>query len=117
MDDPVPSLTLKNLCDSYIQEGEGLEDPAGELYSDPGEMCPLHGERLKLFCLQDKEPICVVCHTSRKHKQHDFCPVSEAVVDVKVNTMPSRSKVDLRWTNDACLLPEQLLCLKMLAAF
>ncbi|KAF3859301.1 hypothetical protein F7725_021700, partial [Dissostichus mawsoni] len=83
VDDPVPSLTLKNLCDSYIQEGEGLEDPAGELYSDPGEMCPLHGERLKLFCLQDKEPICVVCHTSRKHKQHDFCPVSEAVVDVK----------------------------------
>ncbi|XP_023268881.1 tripartite motif-containing protein 35-like [Seriola lalandi dorsalis] len=84
VDDPVPSLTLKNLCESYVSlESEELEEKAGELYCDPGEMCPLHGERLKLFCLPDKEPICVVCHTSRKHKQHDCCPVSEAVVDVK----------------------------------
>ncbi|XP_029317398.1 tripartite motif-containing protein 35 isoform X2 [Cottoperca gobio] len=82
-DEPVPSLTLKNLCESYIEESEVLEDKAGEMYCDPGEMCPLHGERLKLFCLLEKEPICVVCHTSRKHKQHDCCPISEAVVDVK----------------------------------
>ncbi|KAE8281312.1 Tripartite motif-containing protein 35 Hemopoietic lineage switch protein 5 [Larimichthys crocea] len=83
LDDPVPSLTLKNLCESYIEESEGLGETGGELYCDPGEMCPLHGERLKLFCLLDKEAICVVCHTSKKHKQHDCCPVSEAVVDVK----------------------------------
>ncbi|XP_040006957.1 E3 ubiquitin-protein ligase TRIM35-like isoform X2 [Xiphias gladius] len=84
LDDPVPSLTLRNLCESYmIQESEGPEDKAGELYCDPGEMCPVHGEKLKLFCLPDKEPICVVCHTSRKHKQHECLPVSEAAVDVK----------------------------------
>ncbi|GAA6221074.1 tripartite motif-containing protein 35-like [Lates japonicus] len=84
LDDPVPSLALKNLCESYVSmESEGPEEKEGELYCDPGEMCPLHGERLKLFCLLDKEPICVVCHTSRKHKQHDCCPVSEAVADVK----------------------------------
>uniref|UniRef100_UPI0037E7796D E3 ubiquitin-protein ligase TRIM35-like n=1 Tax=Semicossyphus pulcher TaxID=241346 RepID=UPI0037E7796D len=83
MDDPVPSLTLKNLCEAYVQESEGTEDTGGELYCDPGEMCLLHGEKLKLFCLLDKEPICVVCHTSKRHKQHDCCPVSEAVVDVK----------------------------------
>ncbi|KAM9335041.1 E3 ubiquitin-protein ligase TRIM35 [Symphorus nematophorus] len=83
-DDPVPSLTLKNLCEAYVGESEVQEETgAGELYCDPGEMCPLHGEKLKLFCLLDKEPICVVCHTSRKHKQHDCCPVSEAVGDVK----------------------------------
>ncbi|XP_026216968.1 tripartite motif-containing protein 35 [Anabas testudineus] len=80
LDEPVPSLTLRNLCESLIQDGE---EAAGELYCEPGEVCPLHGEKLKLFCLQDKEPICVVCHTSRKHKQHDCCPVSEAIVDVK----------------------------------
>ncbi|KAM4614796.1 E3 ubiquitin-protein ligase TRIM35 isoform 1-T2 [Polymixia lowei] len=83
LDEPVASLTLKNLCDSYILDGGGLEAPPEELYSDPRETCPLHGERLKLFCLQDKEPICVVCHTSRKHKQHDCCPVGEAIIDVK----------------------------------
>lgn len=80
LDDPVPSLTLRNLCDSFIEESEA-SGGSGELVT---EMCPLHGERLKLFCLPDNEPICVVCHTSRKHKQHDCCPVSEAVVDVKV---------------------------------
>lgn len=85
VDDPVPSLTLKNLCESCVQEeSRDEEEPGAELYCDPGEMCPLHGERLKLYCLLDKEPICVVCHTSRKHKQHDCCPISEALLDVKV---------------------------------
>ncbi|XP_029019645.1 E3 ubiquitin-protein ligase TRIM35-like isoform X2 [Betta splendens] len=85
VEDPVPSLTLKNLCESVTQEseGEGVEERAEELYCDVGEMCSLHGEKLKLFCLLDKEPICVVCHTSKKHKQHDCCPASEAIVDVK----------------------------------
>lgn len=92
VDDPVPSLTLKNLCES-IQDSEGQEEAAGELYCDPGEMCPLHGERLKLFCLQDNEPICVVCHTSRRHKQHDCCPVSEAVGDVKDKMKSSLSSL------------------------
>ncbi|XP_056132209.1 E3 ubiquitin-protein ligase TRIM35-like [Lampris incognitus] len=83
VDEPVASLTLKNLCDSYVQDGGRLEAAVGELYCDPGEICPLHGEKLKLFCLLDKEPICVVCHTSRKHKQHDCCPVGEAIIDMK----------------------------------
>ncbi len=30
LDDPVPSLTLKNLCESYIGEGEVVEEAAGE---------------------------------------------------------------------------------------
>ncbi|XP_068162997.1 E3 ubiquitin-protein ligase TRIM35 [Antennarius striatus] len=83
LDDPVPSLTLKNLCDLCVEESEGVEENIEDLYCNPGEMCPLHGEKLKLFCLVDDEPICVVCHTSRKHKQHDCCPSFEAVVDVK----------------------------------
>lgn len=81
-EEPVTSLTLRNLCDSYIQDSEA-QLSAGELYCEPGELCSLHGEKLKLFCLQDKEPICVVCHTSRKHKQHECCPVNEAIVDMK----------------------------------
>ncbi|XP_038137212.1 tripartite motif-containing protein 35 [Cyprinodon tularosa] len=85
LDDPVPSLTLKNLCESCVQEEEShdREETEREIYCDPGEMCPVHNEKLKLYCLLDKVPICVVCHTSRKHKQHDCCPVSEAVLDVK----------------------------------
>lgn len=86
VDDPIPSLTLKNLCESYLDErGEDQGETEREECCDPGELCPLHGEKFKLFCTQDNEPICVVCHTSKKHKQHDCCPVSEALADVKVN--------------------------------
>lgn len=86
LDDPVPSLTLKNLCENYKEESEDLGELARDLYSDDlGVLCPHHGEMFKLFCMQDNEPLCVVCHTSRKHKQHDCCPINEAVEDVKVN--------------------------------
>ncbi|MEQ2208530.1 hypothetical protein XENOCAPTIV_004983 [Xenoophorus captivus] len=92
LDDPVPSLTLKNLCESCVQEeSHHVEETGGELYCDPGEMCPVHKEKLKLYCLMDKEPICVVCHTSRKHKQHDCCPVSEAALDVKARFVERRT--------------------------
>lgn len=90
-DDPVPSLTLRNLCEAYLQDMEDVGETGGELCGEPGEVCPLHGERMKLFCLADKEPICVVCHTSRRHKQHDCCPVSEAILDVKVDVRRSAS--------------------------
>nr|XP_015816413.2 E3 ubiquitin-protein ligase TRIM35 [Nothobranchius furzeri] len=94
LDDPIPSLTLKNLCECYVQEeSQDVEGSGGELYCDPGELCPLHGEKLKLYCLLDKEPICVVCHTSRKHKQHDCCPISEAVVDVKEKLLSALSSL------------------------
>ncbi|KAG7247636.1 hypothetical protein CRUP_024439 [Coryphaenoides rupestris] len=97
---PVHSLTLRNLCEAYVSgggDGEQKKSPSSaaadgeeeeereELYNDPGEMCALHGERLKLFCLEDREPICVVCHTSRQHKSHDCCPAAEAVADLKVH--------------------------------
>uniref|UniRef100_W5MQK6 Tripartite motif containing 35-12 n=1 Tax=Lepisosteus oculatus TaxID=7918 RepID=W5MQK6_LEPOC len=47
------------------------------------ELCSLHREKLKLFCMTDEEPVCLVCQTSGKHKNHEFCPVEEAVVDRK----------------------------------
>ncbi|XP_044186826.1 zinc-binding protein A33 isoform X2 [Thunnus albacares] len=45
--------------------------------------CNLHGEKLKLFCLVDKQPICVVCQSSKLHKTHDCSPLEEAVLDCK----------------------------------
>lgn len=83
LDEPVSSLTLKNLCDTLIEEGVSVPSDIRE-ECEQGELCRYHGERLKLFCLLDREPICVVCHTSRKHKNHECCPVEEAVIDIKV---------------------------------
>ncbi|KAK3568670.1 hypothetical protein QTP86_011844 [Hemibagrus guttatus] len=47
-------------------------------------VCSLHSEKLKLFCLDDQQPVCLVCQTSRKHNNHKFCPIDEAVTDCKV---------------------------------
>ncbi|KAF4086847.1 hypothetical protein AMELA_G00089060 [Ameiurus melas] len=46
-------------------------------------VCSLHSEKLNVFCLDDKEPVCVVCQTSRKHTDHKFCPTDQAVTDCK----------------------------------
>ncbi|MCI4378155.1 hypothetical protein PGIGA_G00212760 [Pangasianodon gigas] len=46
-------------------------------------LCSLHSEKLNLFCLNDQEPVCLVCRDSRKHTNHKFCPTDEAVTDCK----------------------------------
>ncbi|KAJ8248687.1 hypothetical protein COCON_G00233580 [Conger conger] len=46
-------------------------------------LCGLHGEKLKLFCLNDEEPICVVCQTSEKHENHKLRPLKEATLKYK----------------------------------
>ncbi|XP_066541685.1 nuclear factor 7, ovary-like [Hoplias malabaricus] len=71
------NLALKNLCESYLKEKS--QRAAAE--SEP--LCSLHSEKLKLFCLDDQQAVCVVCQTSRKHTNHKLCPVDEAVTDCK----------------------------------
>ncbi|KAM9465048.1 E3 ubiquitin-protein ligase TRIM35-like [Salvelinus alpinus] len=46
-------------------------------------LCSLHSEKFKLFCLEDKKLICVVCQTSKKHKNHNCSPIDEAAQDQK----------------------------------
>lgn len=82
-EEPVLNLALRNLCDSYLQKGEGQGSSQGGLGRDP--QCPLHGEPFKLFCLEDKVPICVVCQSSKAHKTHDCSPIGEAILECKVS--------------------------------
>uniref|UniRef100_A0A3Q3LJ16 RING-type domain-containing protein n=1 Tax=Labrus bergylta TaxID=56723 RepID=A0A3Q3LJ16_9LABR len=44
----------------------------------PPDLCSLHSEKLKLFCLDHQEPVCVVCRDSEKHSEHRFRPIDEA---------------------------------------
>uniref|UniRef100_A0A667XR15 RING-type domain-containing protein n=1 Tax=Myripristis murdjan TaxID=586833 RepID=A0A667XR15_9TELE len=37
-------------------------------------LCSLHSEKLKLFCLDHQQPVCVVCLHSDKHTDHKFRP-------------------------------------------
>ncbi|XP_073702747.1 E3 ubiquitin-protein ligase TRIM35-like [Garra rufa] len=76
-DEPPCNLVLKNLCESFLKEINERRSSGSE------EICSLHGEKLKLFCLEDKQPACVVCFTSQKHTNHTFRPISEVVQSYK----------------------------------
>ncbi|XP_058248614.1 zinc-binding protein A33-like [Hemibagrus wyckioides] len=77
MDDPPINLALKNLCETFLQERNQSSSSGSET------VCSLHSEKLKLFCLDDQQPVCLVCQTSRTHTNHKFCPIDEAVTDCK----------------------------------
>ncbi|KAG7492508.1 hypothetical protein MATL_G00015370 [Megalops atlanticus] len=78
MDKPPANLVLKNIAELYLkQKTESVAPEKSEA------RCSLHGEKLLLFCEEDQEAVCVVCQTSKKHRNHQLCPVEEAVLDLK----------------------------------
>ncbi|XP_048008027.1 nuclear factor 7, brain-like isoform X1 [Megalobrama amblycephala] len=89
---PPINLALKNLCESFRKERNERRSSGSE------EVCSLHSEKLKLFCLEDKQPVCVVCFTSQQHDNHKFRPISEAVSSHKeeLNTALMSLKVKLK---------------------
>ncbi|XP_063325962.1 nuclear factor 7, ovary-like [Pelmatolapia mariae] len=66
---PPLNRALKNLCVSFLQERDQRASEA---------LCSLHSEKLKLFCLDHQQPVCVVCKDSEKHTKHRFRPIDEA---------------------------------------
>ncbi|XP_078023775.1 nuclear factor 7, brain-like [Epinephelus lanceolatus] len=64
-----PNFALQNLCESFLQERDQRASEA---------LCSLHSEKLKLFCLDHQQPVCVVCRDSDKHTNHRFKPIDEA---------------------------------------
>ncbi|XP_054473911.1 zinc-binding protein A33-like [Anoplopoma fimbria] len=66
---PPCNLVLKNLCERFLQERDQRASEA---------LCSLHSEKLKLFCLDHQQPVCVVCRDSEKHTNHRFRPIDEA---------------------------------------
>ncbi|CAI5670106.1 unnamed protein product [Oreochromis niloticus] len=66
---PPLNRALKNLCESFLQERDQRASEA---------LCSLHSEKLKLFCLDHQQPVCVVCCASEKHTNHRFRLIDEA---------------------------------------
>ncbi|KAM8917503.1 LOW QUALITY PROTEIN: E3 ubiquitin-protein ligase TRIM35-like [Spinachia spinachia] len=71
---PPASLVIKNLWESFILERDqrALE-----------KVCSLHTEKLRLFCLDHQQPVCLVCRDSKIHTGHKFRPIDEAAEDLK----------------------------------
>uniref|UniRef100_A0A8C2HVH1 Uncharacterized protein n=1 Tax=Cyprinus carpio TaxID=7962 RepID=A0A8C2HVH1_CYPCA len=74
---PPVNLALKNLCESFLKKRNEVRSSGSE------EICSLHSEKLKLFCLEDKQPVCLVCFTSQQHDNHKFRPIGEVVSSQK----------------------------------
>ncbi|KAG9330832.1 hypothetical protein JZ751_021936, partial [Albula glossodonta] len=74
---PPCNRALKNLCEAFSKHR--IQKPATGLES----LCGLHGERLKLFCLNEEVPICIVCQTSEEHENHKLGPIQEAALKYK----------------------------------
>ncbi|XP_051272995.1 zinc-binding protein A33-like [Dicentrarchus labrax] len=70
--EPPRNLVLKNLCEAFIQERDQRSSDA---------LCSLHSEKLKLFCLDHQQPVCLVCRDSKKHTNHRFRTIDEAAQD------------------------------------
>ncbi|XP_032426200.1 nuclear factor 7, brain-like [Xiphophorus hellerii] len=89
--DPPCNLVLKNLCESFLQQ---REQRASE------DLCSLHSEKLKLFCLDHQQPVCLVCRDSEKHTKHRFRPIDEVAQQHKKKLQetlkPLKEKLELR---------------------
>ncbi|XP_051812210.1 nuclear factor 7, brain-like [Acanthochromis polyacanthus] len=68
-DDPPVSLSLKNVCESFRQQRTQRSSES---------FCSFHSEKLRLFCLDHQQPVCLVCRDSEKHSNHRFRPIDEA---------------------------------------
>ncbi|XP_034433394.1 nuclear factor 7, brain-like, partial [Hippoglossus hippoglossus] len=62
---PPGNLVLKNVCETFLQERDHA-------------LCSLHSKKLRLFCLDHQQPVCLVCRDSEKHTGHRFRPIDEA---------------------------------------
>ncbi|XP_068578286.1 nuclear factor 7, ovary-like [Cebidichthys violaceus] len=74
--DPPCNRDLKNACESFLLQRD-------QRASEP--LCSLHSEKLKLFCLDHQQPVCLVCRDSEKHSDHRFRPIDEAAPQHKKN--------------------------------
>uniref|UniRef100_A0A8C8SB05 RING-type E3 ubiquitin transferase n=1 Tax=Pelusios castaneus TaxID=367368 RepID=A0A8C8SB05_9SAUR len=74
---------LANIVESIKQLG--LE-PAKD---QPEAVCAKHQERLKLFCEEDGEAICVVCRESLEHRPHTVYPIEEVAQAYKIKLQKS----------------------------
>uniref|UniRef100_A0A673KEA7 Uncharacterized protein n=1 Tax=Sinocyclocheilus rhinocerous TaxID=307959 RepID=A0A673KEA7_9TELE len=74
---PPVNMALKLASDVFKKKPE-------QFMAKSVERCSRHNEQLKLFCRKDAELICIVCTSSRSHKNHEYCPIAEAASDIMV---------------------------------
>ncbi|KAM9361391.1 E3 ubiquitin-protein ligase TRIM35-like [Symphorus nematophorus] len=72
--EPTCNLVLKNLCEAFLQQRDQRSSES---------LCSLHSKKLRLFCVDHQQPVCLVCRDSKKHINHKFRPIDEAAQEHK----------------------------------
>ncbi|XP_029137585.2 E3 ubiquitin-protein ligase TRIM39-like [Labrus bergylta] len=75
--EPPINLALKNMCEAFLLQRDQRAS------SDSEDLCSLHSEKLRLFCLDHQQPACLVCRDSKQHTNHTFRPIDEAAQDLR----------------------------------
>ncbi|XP_020503406.1 E3 ubiquitin-protein ligase TRIM39-like [Labrus bergylta] len=75
--EPPINLALKNMCEAFLLQRDERAS------SDSEDLCSLHSEKLRLFCLDHQQPACLVCRDSKQHTNHTFRPIDEAAQDLR----------------------------------
>ncbi|XP_060920645.1 E3 ubiquitin-protein ligase TRIM39-like [Labrus mixtus] len=75
--EPPINLALKNMCEAFLLQRDQIAS------SDSEDLCSLHSEKLRLFCLDHQQPACLVCRDSKQHTNHTFRPIDEAAQDLR----------------------------------
>ncbi|XP_074472096.1 zinc-binding protein A33-like [Sebastes fasciatus] len=91
MAQPPRNLALRNLSDDLRREKIKRADSGSK------DICRLHSEKLKLFCQDDQQLICVICRDAQKHKTHNCVPINEAAgscrAQLKLEKMHLKTKL------------------------
>ncbi|XP_054882794.1 E3 ubiquitin-protein ligase TRIM35-like [Poeciliopsis prolifica] len=97
---PPLNLALKNLCETFVQQREQRASEVKSKTRPKIQRCSLHSGKLKLFCLDHQQPVCVVCRDSEKHTNHRIRPIDEAAQQHKKKLQetlePLKKKLELR---------------------
>ncbi|KAM9114936.1 E3 ubiquitin-protein ligase TRIM39-like [Pangshura tecta] len=87
---------------------EGIEQLALQPDKEPTEkLCEKHGKKLRLFCENDGEAICLVCDKSRVHRSHTVIPIEEAAQDYKEKVRAQREVIVAQFAKRRQALEEE----------
>ncbi|XP_043942584.1 zinc-binding protein A33-like isoform X1 [Protopterus annectens] len=74
----------KQLANVVVKTGKkSIQSSEAHVTQNVNQFCKEHEEKLKLFCMQEEIPICLICRDSVKHSGHNFLPLNDAVVPYK----------------------------------
>ncbi|XP_050784899.1 E3 ubiquitin-protein ligase TRIM39-like isoform X2 [Gopherus flavomarginatus] len=96
-----PNRQLANIVETIKQLGL---PPAKR---QPEALCRKHEEKLKLFCEEDGEAICVVCRESLEHRPHTVYPIEEAAQVYKEIVKKKRERIVIEFGKLHQLLAEE----------